>query len=65
MKVTKEYKKQLETLLKECDRLDLWRYVLEDRPRPTEPSDFVEELIAEHPEKEVRKEFKIREDATF
>tara|TARA_Y100001972_G_scaffold33145_2_gene41179 strand:- start:2376 stop:2573 length:198 start_codon:yes stop_codon:yes gene_type:complete len=63
-KLTKEYKQAILKLLAEVDRKDLCQHVR--RPtRPEDPADFLEELIAEFPVKKERKEFKIREDATF
>lgn len=61
----KEYKVQLRKLLTENDRMDLWRYILEEREKPEDPVDYVEILIQEHPEKRERVVNKIDENYAF
>ncbi len=50
----KSYMKKVSELLKESDRLDLWKHVFE-KDLPEDPEDFVLEVIADHPEKKERK----------
>lgn len=54
MKVSKEYKVQLRELLKECDRMDLWKFFMDVDEIPEDPADLVELLVQEHPEKKER-----------
>jgi len=42
--------KKVSELLKEADRMDLWKHVFET-DKPEDPEDFVIEVIAEHPDK--------------
>ncbi len=63
--MNKEYKVQIRKLLTECDRMDLWRYIHEDREKPADASDFVEILIQEHPIKRERVVNKIDENYAF
>tara|TARA_S200002703_G_C3750426_1_gene230871 strand:+ start:491 stop:679 length:189 start_codon:yes stop_codon:yes gene_type:complete len=46
----KAYMKKVSELLKEADRMDLWKHVFET-DKPEDPEDFVIEVIAEHPDK--------------
>ena len=52
--------KKVSELLKEYDRMDLWKYAFET-DKPEDPADFVESIIQEHPEKKERKINEIRE----
>jgi len=54
--------KKVSELLKEADRMDLWKYAFET-DKPEDPADFVESIIQEHPEKKERKINEIREIA--
>jgi len=65
MTIARDYKVQLCKLLKEVDRMDLWRYTLNREDRPEEPSDFVEMLVQEHPTKKERPVRKIDENYNF
>lgn len=56
----KEYMKKVSELLKEADRMDLWKHVFE-KDRPEDPEDFVLQVIADHPEKPEKKIYKIDE----
>ncbi len=62
----KEEKLKLKALLSECDRMDLWRYVLNHPDKKgNEPEDFIELLIQEHPIKKERVVNKIDENYAF
>jgi len=57
--------KKVSELLKEADRMDLWKYAFE-KDIPESPEDFVLEVIADHPEKIVKVEkYHPREDRPF
>lgn len=61
----KAYMKKVSELLKEADRMDLWKYAFET-DKPESPEDFVLEVIADHPEKIVKVEkYHPREDKPF
>lgn len=62
MPLNKEYMKKVSELLKEADRMDLWKYAFET-DKPEDPADFVESIIQEHPEKKEKKINEIREIA--
>ncbi len=60
-----EYMKKVSELLKESDRMDLWKYAFE-KDKPESPEDFVLEAIADHPEKKVKVEkYHPRENRQF
>ena len=63
MPLKMEYMKKVDALLKEADRMDLWRYCFE-KDKPEDPADLVETLIQQHPEKRERKINEIR-DVSF
>ncbi len=50
----KSYMKKVSELLKEADRMDLWKYAFE-KGKPEDPADFVETIIQQYPEKKERK----------
>jgi hypothetical protein len=53
MPIDKQYMKKVDKLLKEAGRLDLMIYAFE-KNKPEDPVEFVEKVIAEHPEKRER-----------
>lgn len=50
----KSYMKKVSELLKEADRMDLWKHVFE-KDKPEDPVEFVESTIQQYPEKKERK----------
>ncbi len=50
----KSYMKKVSELLKEADRLDLWKHVFE-KDKSEDPVEFVETIIQQFPEKKERK----------
>ncbi len=60
MAISRDYKVQLRKLMKECDRIDLWCFILNREDRPEDPADFLEMLIQEHPTKKKRPIQKVR-----
>ena len=50
----KSYMKKVSELLKEADRMDLWKHVFE-KDKSEDPVKFVETIIQQYPEKKERK----------
>jgi len=52
--------KRVAELLKEADRMDLWKHAFE-KDKPEDPVEFVEAVIQQYPEKKERKVNEIKD----
>ena len=60
--IDKVFMKSVSELLKEADRMDLWKHAFE-KDKPSDPVEFVEGIIQQYPEKKEKKVNEIKEIA--
>jgi len=58
--INQAFMKRVSELLKEADRMDLWKHAFE-KDKPEDPVEFVEGIIQQYPEKKERKVNEIKD----